>query len=133
MVHYTENPAIAHFRERFRHLYGNDAVDRGMRRLQALIGRYGVGDVPPQELAQRWSEKDSVLITYGDTVCSEGKPSLPVLKDFLDARLKKVISTIHILPFCPWSSDDGFSVIDYRQVAEDLGTWNDIGPTSSGV
>jgi sucrose phosphorylase len=37
-----------------------------------------------------------------------------------------VVSGIHILPFYPSSSDDGFSVMDYRAVDPALGTWQDI-------
>ena len=33
---------------------------------------------------------------------------------------------IHLLPFFPWSSDDGFSVIDYRRIRPDLGDWQDV-------
>ena len=33
---------------------------------------------------------------------------------------------VHLLPFFPYSSDDGFSVINYRQVNESLGGWEDI-------
>jgi sucrose phosphorylase len=36
------------------------------------------------------------------------------------------ISFVHLLPFYPYSSDDGFSVIDYREVRKDLGDWDDI-------
>ncbi len=40
--------------------------------------------------------------------------------------MKGVVNTIHILPFYPYSSDDGFAVIDYKKVNEDLGNWDDI-------
>ncbi|MCK4709207.1 MAG: alpha-glucosidase C-terminal domain-containing protein, partial [Gammaproteobacteria bacterium] len=35
-------------------------------------------------------------------------------------------NSIHILPFYPYSSDDGFSVINYKKVNENLGEWPDI-------
>ncbi|MCG8475253.1 MAG: sugar phosphorylase, partial [Cytophagales bacterium] len=35
-------------------------------------------------------------------------------------------SSLHVLPFFPYSSDDGFSVIDYRIVDPALGNWEDI-------
>ena len=54
------------------------------------------------------------------------KSSLSSLRDFCTARLKGAVSTIHILPFYPWTSDDGFSVVDYREVSTDYGTWEDI-------
>ena len=33
---------------------------------------------------------------------------------------------LHILPFFPYSSDDGFSVMDYRAVDPALGDWDDM-------
>src|SRR5262249_39342857 len=36
------------------------------------------------------------------------------------------INSLHLLPFYPYSSDDGFSVIDYTAVDPRLGTWEDI-------
>lgn len=40
--------------------------------------------------------------------------------------LQSIFSHVHLLPFYPWSSDDGFSVIDYHQVASEAGEWQDI-------
>ena len=37
-----------------------------------------------------------------------------------------MVDDIHLLPFYPYSSDDGFSVIDYKQVNPALGTWDDV-------
>jgi glycosidase len=71
-------------------------------------------------------EKDSILITYGDQFRSDNTKPLLTLKMFLDHYVKDVISGVHILPFSPYSSDDGFSVIDYRQVNPDFGTWEQI-------
>jgi len=73
-----------------------------------------------------WSEKDVALITYGDSILSEGEAPLQVLGDFMSAYLKSVISWVHILPFHPWTSDDGFAVMDYSSVNEALGDWSDI-------
>jgi sucrose phosphorylase len=44
------------------------------------------------------------------------------LKEFAADSFNK----IHFLPFYPYSSDDGFAVIDYYQVREDFGTWDDL-------
>jgi len=33
---------------------------------------------------------------------------------------------VHILPFHPWTSDDGFAVLDYSSVNESLGDWPDL-------
>ena len=73
-----------------------------------------------------WDQRDSVLITYGNSIVSEGDKPLHTLKEFVDARLSAVVSVIHILPFFPYSSDDGFSVMDYLMVNPTLGEWDDI-------
>jgi len=76
--------------------------------------------------AQRFTEKDVVLITYGDLLLSPGKPPLRALADFLDRFVRGAINTVHILPFFPYSSDRGFAVTDFEQVDPRLGTWQDI-------
>ena len=72
------------------------------------------------------SERDSILITYGDQVQSANEMPLQTLKIFCESYLPGVVSGIHILPFYPWTSDDGFSVVDYRQTDPALGSWDDI-------
>ncbi|MFO7729565.1 MAG: alpha-amylase family glycosyl hydrolase, partial [Spirochaetia bacterium] len=69
---------------------------------------------------------DALLITYGDTLLQEGKQPLANLRDFADAKLRDIFSGIHILPFFPYSSDDGFSIIDYYSVNPQLGSWQEI-------
>ena len=74
----------------------------------------------------RWDEKDVVLITYADQFSAEGKKALPVFTQFYNKWLSKSFSHVHLLPFYPWSSDDGFSVIDYHEIAQETGTWQDV-------
>ncbi len=74
----------------------------------------------------RWDESDIVLITYGDSIKSPGRKPLNTLQKFLEEYLKDELSYVHILPFFPYSSDDGFSVIDYKMVDPELGDWSDI-------
>ena len=80
----------------------------------------------PKPYSNHWSEQDVILITYGDSILSEGQAPLKTLKTFLDSSIKDTINSVHILPFFPYSSDDGFSVIDYSSVNEGLGSWQDI-------
>lgn len=68
---------------------------------------------------------DSVLISYGDQVTTPGEHPLATLADFLD-RFRGDLSAVHLLPFFPYTSDDGFSVVDYRTVRPDWGDWQDI-------
>jgi len=70
-------------------------------------------------------ETDVMIITYGDSIRGRNTP-LNDLNDFLIENLSNLVSSIHILPMFPYSSDDGFSVIDYLKIDENLGTWNDI-------
>ncbi len=115
---------------RFRRLYP-DGADQCLRRLEMMLGRYGL-DGESDATPYRWSHEDAFLITYGDTLRSEGEKPLTTLHGFLNKYVKDVFNTVHILPFFPYSSDDGFSVIDYRKVNPALGTWNDIKAISTG-
>lgn len=73
-----------------------------------------------------WSEKDTIVITYGNSVVDGQHKPLDLLNDFLNRYLKGVINGVHILPFFPFTSDDGFAVTDYRAVNSTLGDWEDI-------
>ncbi len=73
-----------------------------------------------------FSEQDVVLITYGDSLRQAGEPPLRTLRGFARDRLQGLVSTIHILPFFPYSSDDGFSIIDFYAVNPELGNWEDV-------
>lgn len=75
---------------------------------------------------EKWNENDVVLITYADNIKKEGEIPLQTLKFFLDRNLKEQLTIVHLLPFFPFSSDDGFSVIDFSKVNPDLGNWDDI-------
>lgn len=77
--------------------------------------------------APRWDERDAVLITYPDQVHAPGEPPLATLRRYLvDEDWDKLLSTVHLLPFYPYSSDGGFSVVDYRAVDPRLGGWDDV-------
>ncbi len=111
-------------------LYGPDrgqsCFQQLMSRLDDFRARHPELSAHPVAAHERFTERDAVLITYGDSLRAEGEAPLQTLYRFLKARLAGVISTVHILPFFPYSSDDGFSVIDYLAVNPDLGTWDDI-------
>lgn len=112
-------------RRRLSMLYGVEQADPLLERLYLMIGRYGVGPQTSQTV-KGISHRDAVLITYADIVKSPEVNPLVTLREFCTARLKGAISTIHILPFYPWTSDDGFSVVDYRMVDERYGEWEDM-------
>ncbi|HFB39487.1 MAG TPA: hypothetical protein ENJ76_03645, partial [Oceanithermus sp.] len=67
---------------------------------------------------------EGLLIAYGDQVQRKGEPGLRTLGRFL-ARLPANFG-VHVLPLHPYSSDDGFSVVDYYAVRPELGSWEDV-------
>ena len=109
-------------RPRLEALYGLQAED-GMTRIMHVCSRYT--DLRNRAPRPAWDERDAVLIAYADHVRSQGEPPLATLHRFLTTTgLQRVCRVLHLLPFFPASSDDGFSVIDYRQVDADLGGWD---------
>ena len=113
----------------FSNLYGPKKSLECLSRLKEVFKNYGFNLKKSKKERDVWDETDAVLVTYGDVIQGDGepeKPSLPILESFLDEYLQDVISTVHILSFFPSSSDAGFSVIDYKKVREDLGSWEDI-------
>jgi glucosylglycerate phosphorylase len=109
-------------------LYGEETahsvIDRFLDLFHAFQKQYP--DLRKPAANGKISEKDAILITYGDMVRQEGEAPLKTLSSFLNNHLEKTINTVHVLPFYPYSSDDGFSVMDYRQVNENFGTWDDV-------
>ncbi|MEP5630774.1 MAG: sugar phosphorylase [Tateyamaria sp.] len=73
-----------------------------------------------------WTEADALLITYGNSIVDGAHKPLDLLHDFLLRRMKGVVKGVHILPFFPFTSDDGFAVSDFRAVNPRLGDWPDI-------
>jgi sucrose phosphorylase len=120
----VDNSKVSSFTPSLARLYGPELSITVERRLQNLVQRYR-GRIPtPAD--STLSERDALLITYGDMVQTPGQPDLQTLAKFCLTHLKNVVSGVHILPFFPWSSDDGFSVKDYRAVDPALGNWADV-------
>lgn len=99
-----------------------------------LLGlmRLEVDETPPLQHTNHWNQCDTILITYGDSLLAEDEKPLVTLKRFLDDNSEGLLSAVHILPFYPWSSDDGFAVLDYSSVNEALGDWRHIGEIAAG-
>ncbi len=72
------------------------------------------------------NEEDIVLITYGDAFRKKGEAPLRTLREFMDKVLDGYVNTVHILPMFPYTSDDGFSVSDFKVIDPELGSWDDI-------
>lgn len=121
-------PEVSLTPDHLTYLYGQAAGQVAFERLLNIIERYRRQISPPKDkgAGYRLSERDAILITYGDQVREEGRSPLHTLGSFCQQHLLGQVSGIHLLPFYPWSSDDGFAVIDYRSVDPALGTWEDI-------
>jgi sucrose phosphorylase len=106
-------------------IYGEERVDELTER---LLEGAGLLDKTPltTEATSKWDQRDMLMICYGDSLTDGEKAPLKVLNKFLQKEMKDAISGVHILPFNPSSSDDGFSVIDYDAVDPELGRWQDL-------
>ncbi len=120
-------PAEQRLREHLTFLYGPQRAaalfPRLVQRLRAFRQRHG-----PQTPAQRraLTHADALLITYGDQVRQPDEPPLQTLQTFLHRWARGVVNWVHLLPFFPYSSDDGFAVMDYTRVNPAWGTWDHI-------
>ncbi len=124
-------PSLQHFEEFSRRIkpllakiYENQqTVDRLVWSIFSFLQEHFADSV--RENLHKWSQNEIVMITYGNSICREEEKPLVTLRRFL-AYLQDTITGVHILPFCPSSSDDGFAVIDYLQVDSQLGTWQEL-------
>jgi sucrose phosphorylase len=111
------------------YLYGTERSPQLQGRVQSMLDRYRAR-IPRREYAL--SEQDVILIAYGDQVFAPHEKPLQTLNAFCMTHLAGLVSGIHILPFFPSSSDDGFSVVDYRSVDPALGDWQEIALLGEG-
>lgn len=116
--------------EHLRALYGEQQGAASATQLDALLADFVARRPPAAARPDRLSADDVMLITYGDQVREPGRPPLQTLGELLDTSLRGVVSGVHILPFYPYTSDDGFSVVDYLAVDPALGGWQDIAQLS---
>lgn len=105
-------------------IYETETAEDVAPRLTDLVESYRENIPQPDDIAL--GERDSLLISYGDQVQEKDKALLQTLAEFCEAHLKGIVGGVHILPFFPWSSDDGFSVMDYRAVDPALGDWKHV-------
>ncbi len=114
-------------------LYGDRCGEGCYRELERIMKVYYAYKTPHMlewekqfDPDERFTEKDVILITYGDLVRTGCEKPLVTMRELAHQYLKGVFNTIHLLPFFPYSSDRGFAVIDFEEVDPQLGTWKDI-------
>ena len=119
-----ENKVNAKIKKLINHTYGESFSDAHLDVLLSKLEQAAI-DIT-EKRKSGWDEKDVVLITYADQFSAKGEKALPVFTRFYNEWLARTFSHVHLLPFYPWSSDDGFSVIDYHSVAPETGSWQDV-------
>jgi len=114
--------------EHLEFLYGKNRVLGIYKRILRLLERHNKVSEKPKisKVGNQFDENDVILITYADIIQNSSQPALESLRKLVDTYLDEQINTVHILPFFPYSSDDGFSVIDYRKIDPKFGTWEDF-------
>ncbi len=111
--------------ERVRNIYGDAKTEAITEQIFETTGMANkVIEASPE--TNKWDQRDIMVITYADSIVRQNEPPLQTLYHFLKRELKHYANNIHILPFTPYSSDDGFSVIDYTKVNPEHGNWDDI-------
>ncbi len=133
-------PALeARIRRRAALLYGHERAEMVVQNVDRLVRVHDAYSTPRIREAEasfeprrRFTEKDAVLITYGDLVVSDGRTPLRTLSDFAFVFFRGLITTVHVLPFFPSSSDRGFSIVSYEEVDPRLGSWEEIARLGRG-
>jgi len=107
-------------------LYGPERGRRCYAELTQLMDAFHRRNPEMLTPGRRFDQADSILITYGDQVREPSLPPLRSLAEFLHQWVRGAVTGVHLLPFFPYSSDDGFAVADYTRVNPALGDWDDI-------
>lgn len=85
------------------------------------------------QTAGSFTEGDVLVITYANSLIDPESYPLHALREFSHTWLQDIVTYLHILPFFPYTSDDGFAISDYRTVNPSLGTWKDINKLSGEI
>lgn len=128
-----DNKLEERIRDKLKFLYGDESADKLYDELFRLLKVYYAHKTPEMiewekdfDEKNRFTEKDVILITYGDLISGKNQKPLVTLEILCKTYLKGVFNTLHILPFFPYSSDRGFAVMDFEEVDPHLGSWDDI-------
>jgi glycosidase len=95
--------------------------------LQAVMAKHALHPDNQPRPALAFDQATSVLITYGDQFKDGQAHTSPLsqLTAFVGKHLPFVSNT-HLLPCFPYTSDDGFAVLDYHHIDPKLGDWDDV-------
>ncbi|MDP2341412.1 MAG: alpha-amylase family glycosyl hydrolase [Deltaproteobacteria bacterium] len=119
-----DDARFAALRRRLTLLYGASAADACLPRVLEVIERFR-----PAIAARRAPHPQrphAVLIAYPDHLQRTGEAPLSTLTSWCRAHLPGAISAVHVLPFHPSTSYEGYAITDYVAVDERLGAWSDL-------
>ncbi len=122
---------LKHIKAILRIIYSEEAAHELSAGLKTLMDAYGECEVIVEKRRKYnnhvvLNEKDAILITYPDTIYSTGEKPLSTLHRFLKKHVRDAVTGLHIVSFCPSSSDGGYAVINYKEVDPRFGTWEHI-------
>ncbi|PLR77384.1 sugar phosphorylase [Bacillus sp. V3-13] len=115
---------MGNIKDRLAKIYGNEDIEKIWASLEKRMNSTKEKQIKDRK--QKWDQEDVVLITYADQFQEKDQPALATFKKMFDRHLANHFEVVHLLPFYPYSSDDGFSVIDYKKVNPIAGDWEDI-------
>ena len=105
-------------------IYGNEVANKYNKRFLEKVEQLSEYK---GNCNREFDENDAIMITYGDSISGiSGLSKIDILTSFTKKYLDSAINTLHILPCFPYTSDDGFSIVDYKKINPDLGSWDDI-------
>ncbi|RNA67910.1 alpha-amylase family glycosyl hydrolase [Alteribacter keqinensis] len=114
---------LSQIEEKLRFIYGDEYEKSYMEGMKDLVSSWESRNF---EQPRPISERNVYMITYGDSFYENGRPTLETLHKFLKNNIGETITDVHLLPMFPYTSDDGFSVTDYREINPELGNWEHI-------
>jgi len=125
--------ALKRMAGRMEYLYGSEEAARTLPELKRIL-KVHHAHKPPELVAdetqldpeERFTERDLVLITYGDSIKGERGETIKAMHEFVQSCNLASVNTIHMLPFFPYSSDRGFAVVDFSAVDPKMGTWDAV-------
>jgi hypothetical protein len=109
-------------------LYAPEVAERVAVEAEQLLRRHR----PSAGRSDLWDEHDAWLITYPDQFTRPGEAPLATLGSVMQELFQPWLNGLHVTPFFPWTSDDGFAVTDYLAVDERYGDWQDVEALARG-
>ncbi|WP_251862227.1 sugar phosphorylase [Clostridium sp. Marseille-Q2269] len=119
----NKNQLLQSLKDKLKYIYEDKYNEEFILKMEQLITQW---ENKQWEKADKITEKNIYLITYGDSIYEKHKNTLRALNKFLKEQVEDSITDVHLLPMFEYTSDDGFSVVDYKKIDEKLGHWQDI-------